>query len=264
MNEPHYSYLDEAESPDDDKDRKAPYYVYLAKKARSISFYDTKTLGVDELSDGVDNTFLGAYLNKSPANEFEYMQLVAETYENGGLIDLPQTQGVIYYESCSKCLVSYEETEEGCNFCYGLRQHLEIANNKFVDNQVGISFYEAHDLPRASQIYINGGLVNEIRENTFREIVSSYFGKVWRDAPSYNITMPENYYQRQQAPLIRVTIPEGYGRFIDHTKLHDINDDEYVASYTDPGPNTEQVPEWPEWLCGESCYNFTSFSNTTF
>ena len=165
-------------------------------------------------------------------------------------------------------MVSYEKSDAGCKFCFGLRQHLEISNNVFEDNQVGISFFEAHDLPRASQIYIKGGLQNDIRENTFREIVSTYWSKVWADLPSYNITMPASHFGSQEAPLIRVEIPEGYGHFIDYTELFELDDDEFinkpVSRFELPDANLDQVKTWPEWLCGESCYNFTSISNTTF
>ena len=86
--------------------------------------------------------------------------------------------------------------------------------------------------------------------------------------PSYNITMPDSYYKSQQAPLIRITIPEGYGHYIDYTELHELDDDQFrnipVSRFELPDPNLEQSKYWPEWLCGESCYNWTSVSNTTF
>ena len=68
--------------------------------------------------------------------------------------------------------------------------------------------------------------------------------------------------------MIRVKIPEGYGRYIDYTQFHELDDDLFlnkrVSRFELPDANTEQVSFWPEWLCGESCYNFTSISNTTF
>ena len=160
---------------------------------------------------------MSRFLTRSVEDEFEYMQILATSYEEGGLIDMPQAQGAVYFESCYECLVSYELSQYGCDFCYGLRQHLDITGNKFINNQAGIGFYDAHKLPRASQIYIHGGLINEIKDNLFRDIVSDFWIKVWRDSPSYNITMPDSYWKSQEAPLIRVKIPEGYGRYIDYT-----------------------------------------------
>ena len=91
---------------------------------------------------------------------------------------------------------------------------------------------------------------------------------MWIDAPSYNITMPDSHYKSQEAPLVRVEIPDGYGNFIDYTELFELDDDTFKnrrrSRFELPDPNLDQVKEWPEWLCGESCYNFTSISNTTF
>ena len=140
LNTPHYTYFDETE------DLFSPYYEFLAKEIRPISFHDTREVSVNDLS----SAYVSRFLKRSVRDEFEYMQILATSYEEGGLIDLPQAQGAIYFESCSECLVSYELTTYGCDFCYGLRQHLDISRNNFTDNQAGIGFYDAHDLPRAS------------------------------------------------------------------------------------------------------------------
>ena len=66
------------------------------------------------------------------------MEWIAEDYASGGLIDLPQVQGVIYVESCRTCLVNYstiyEERGTDCKFCQFLPSVVRIASNRFVDN----------------------------------------------------------------------------------------------------------------------------------
>ena len=53
------------------QDLQSPYYTYLAKKTRSLFFYEEVELTV--------------------TNELEYLQNIAVNYTYGGLIDMPQT-----------------------------------------------------------------------------------------------------------------------------------------------------------------------------
>jgi len=52
------------------------------------------------------------------------MDKAAGSFAEGGLIDLPQSQGVIYYEQCRSCLVDFKIAQrngsEKCKFCYSL------------------------------------------------------------------------------------------------------------------------------------------------
>ena len=89
------------------------------------------------------------------------MENVATSYSSGGLIDLPQLQGVIYAESCRTCLVDYETIYEergtDCKFCHFLPSIVKLSGNKFVVNQDGMAFFEEHSLERASHLFAYGG-----------------------------------------------------------------------------------------------------------
>ena len=61
--------------------------MYLAKKARPISFHETEEVHVNAYS----SAYVSRFRYKQISDEFMYMQLLADTYENGGLIDMPQT-----------------------------------------------------------------------------------------------------------------------------------------------------------------------------
>jgi len=51
-------------------------------------------------------------------DELEYMTQVAKSYSNNGLIDLPQSQAVVYFEACKTCLVNWEPwLEQGWEEC---------------------------------------------------------------------------------------------------------------------------------------------------
>ena len=79
MNTPHYTYFDEQE------DLESPYYELLALKQRPISFHDTTEVSVNSYS----SAYVSRFKTRPVEDEFEYMQLLATSYEEGGLIDLP-------------------------------------------------------------------------------------------------------------------------------------------------------------------------------
>ena len=117
------------------------YYTYLAKKARSISFYDEKkrpynACRVKALKYGNGQMWCQA------DDEFDYMEYFATSADVDGLIDWPQVQGALHVEGCTSCLVSYYFEKEGCKFCHALPQYIEIKGNTFDRNQGGYSFYK--------------------------------------------------------------------------------------------------------------------------
>lgn len=133
-----------------------PYYKFLARETRSIYFYQS----IHHVSiSGTSFTYTDY---ASPINtELKYLQSNATDYSKGGLIDLPQLQGVIYTESCRTCLVDYstlfKERGTDCKFCHFLTTVVQLEKNKFTDNSDGLSFYEQHNLSRASHFYADGG-----------------------------------------------------------------------------------------------------------
>ena len=63
-------------------------------------------------------------------DELDYLEKIATDYNSGGLIDMPQLQGLIYTESCRTCLVDYEkiyeERGQDCKFCHLLTSAVKI------------------------------------------------------------------------------------------------------------------------------------------
>lgn len=94
-----------------------PYYKYLLGEARDVYFHEPEHIEVTD--------------------ELAYLQSRADTYENGGLIDMAQVQGLIYFESCRSCLVDHKAepfiTDE-CEFCYMLTHLLNVSGNIFNAN----------------------------------------------------------------------------------------------------------------------------------
>ena len=77
LNEPHYSYLEKAKRDTkrlEDGTLKqlyinSPYYAFLAKKSRSISFHETKEIAVNDYS----SAYVSRFKYRSAEDEFEYM-----------------------------------------------------------------------------------------------------------------------------------------------------------------------------------------------
>ena len=69
--------------------------------------------------------------------------------------------------------------------------------------------YEKHDLPRASLIYLSGGINSIIQSNTVKNQIGIY-DSLFNVPMVQSLTqlLPENYFISLQVPLIRVTMPE--------------------------------------------------------
>ena len=96
------------------------------------------------------------------------MKLSAKSYEEGGLIDLPQSQGVIYTESCKTCLVDNQygvDALDGCSFCPDLISNFFLEDNTFSNNYDDSAFFAQHNLPRANLLYAKGGANFKITGN---------------------------------------------------------------------------------------------------
>ena len=163
------------------------------------------------------------------------MENVADTYANKGMPDLPQIQGVIYFEACRSCLVDWEHERsyhDDCEFCYHLTFALDVQYNEFTGNQDGVAFYEEHTLERASHIFHEGpGLVN-ITANVFENLEAMFYSVADDSIPTYVGHLPDYYFNHLQSPLIRVKFPEQVDYLYDTLVASD--DDDLVEYYSDP------------------------------
>lgn len=171
---------------------KLPYYKYLAQKVRQILFHEDYYLPIKD--------------------ELEYMTEVAKSYEQGGLIDLPQSQGLVYYEMCRTCLVDWKqwpEQESDCSTCNFFPSYLRMEKNTFTNNWDNVAFYEEHDLKRASHFMSDGGAEFYIHNNRF-QVLGAIFDVIAEDRlPSYTAHLPSDYFENYQTPFFRMKINRG-------------------------------------------------------
>jgi hypothetical protein len=97
-----------------------------------------------------------------------------------------------------------------------------LRNNTFDRNQGGFSFYPESNLPRASQVFITGGMnENIISQNVFNNITQhigrEFFDMIQTNLTSYYRAMFPGYWEKQQSPLIYVEVPESINVRINNT-----------------------------------------------
>jgi len=91
-------------------------------------------------------------------------------------------------------------------------QYVEIKSNVFDRNQGGFSFYKEAEMPRASQIFVNGVAGQTvISQNEFRnmtqQVGKEFFNMIEVNLTSYFEAMFPGYWDKPQTPLIHVTVP---------------------------------------------------------
>ena len=122
------------------------------------------------------------------------MQKIAKNYTAGGVIDMPQSQGVVYYETCRTCLVDWEESmrygSEECRWCHYLPSFVRLIQNNFYNNWESVNFFEQHDLPRASHFMSDGGAYYNITGNTFDVDGAIFDVLAEAELPSYTNYLP--------------------------------------------------------------------------
>lgn len=84
-----------------------------------------------------------------------------------------------------------------------------IEGNTFRDNDDGITFYEAHDLPRASLFMARGGKNFLIENNVITHMPLDYYGGAIVALKNYYNWLPRNYWMSLHSPLFRLDIPHG-------------------------------------------------------
>ena len=145
------------------------------------------------------------------------MQWLATDYADGGLIDMPQLQGLIYTESCRTCLVDYEPLTlnqgNDCKFCFTYSYGVNIEDNTFIDNQDGVTFWEEHNLPRASHLYADGPGSYNVTNNDFLKTGSMFEVYADEKLETYTAHLPSDYFNHLQSPMFRINIPEGIDTF---------------------------------------------------